>query len=68
MYGTKPEVTVMHAGLECGIIQGIYPAMDMISFGPDLKHPHSPDEAISIPSVGRVWEYLKSTLENIPVQ
>ncbi|MDR1115016.1 MAG: aminoacyl-histidine dipeptidase [Tannerella sp.] len=68
MYGKKPEVTVMHAGLECGIIQGVYPDMDMVSFGPDLKHPHSPDEAVSIPSVSRVWEYLKSTLENIPVQ
>jgi dipeptidase D len=68
MYGKRPEVTVMHAGLECGIIQGIYPQMDMISLGPDLKHPHSPDEAVSIPSAGRVWEYLKATLKNIPVQ
>jgi dipeptidase D len=68
MYGKKPEVTVMHAGLECGIIQGVYPGMDMISFGPDLKHPHSPDETVSIPSVGRVWEYLKSTLEHIPIR
>lgn len=67
LYGKKAEVTVMHAGLECGIIQGIYPDMDMISFGPDLKHPHSPDEAISILSVARVWEYLKSTLTDIPV-
>jgi dipeptidase D len=68
MYGQKPEVTVMHAGLECGIIQGVYPDMDMISFGPNLKHPHSPDEAVSISSVSRVWEYLKSTLANIPVK
>lgn len=67
LYGKKAEVTVMHAGLECGIIQGIYPEMDMISFGPDLKHPHSPDEAVSIPSVARVWEYLKSVLADIPV-
>jgi dipeptidase D len=68
MYGKKPGVTVMHAGLECGIIQGVYPGMDMISFGPDLKHPHSPDEAVSISSVSRVWEYLKSTLANIPAR
>ena len=67
LYGKKAEVTVMHAGLECGIIQGIYPEMDMISFGPDLKHPHSPDEAVSIPSVARVWAYLKSVLADIPV-
>ena len=68
MYGTKPEVTVIHAGLECGIIQGVYPDMDMISFGPNLKHPHSPDEAVSISSVERVWDYLKTVLENIPVK
>jgi len=68
LYGTKPEVTVIHAGLECGIIQGVYPDMDMISFGPNLKHPHSPDEAVSISSVERVWDYLKATLENIPVK
>jgi dipeptidase D len=68
MYGKKAAVTVMHAGLECGIIQGIYPDMDMISFGPDLKHPHSPDEAVRISSVARVWEYLKSVLANIPVR
>jgi dipeptidase D len=68
MYGRRPEVTVMHAGLECGIIQGVYPDMDMISFGPDLKHPHSPDEAVSIPSAGRAWEYLKSTLAAVPAR
>ena len=65
LYGRKPEVAVIHAGLECGIIQGVYPDMDMISFGPNLKHPHSPDEAVSISSVERVWDYLKATLENI---
>jgi dipeptidase D len=68
LYGKKAEVTVMHAGLECGIIQGVYPDMDMISLGPDLKHPHSPDEAISISSVARVWEYLKSVLAEIPAK
>lgn len=68
LYGSKPEVTVMHAGLECGIIQGVYPDMDMISFGPNLKHPHSPDEAVSISSVERVFGYLKAALENIPVE
>ena len=68
LYGKKPEVTVMHAGLECGIIQGVYPDMDMISFGPDIKHPHSPDEAVCISSVERVWEYLKATLENVPLK
>jgi dipeptidase D len=55
----------MHAGLECGIIQGAYPDMDMISFGPNLKFPHSPDEAVSISSVQRTYEFLVKTLENI---
>lgn len=63
LYGKKPSVQVMHAGLECGIIQGIYPQMDMISIGPDLQFPHSPDERISIPSVGRTWDFLKAVLE-----
>ena len=66
LFGRKPEVTVMHAGLECGIIQGAYPDMDMISFGPDIKHPHSPDEAVGIASVEKSWRLLRATLEAIP--
>ena len=66
LYGKKPEVAVIHAGLECGIIQGVYPDMDMVSFGPNLKHPHSTAEAVSISSVARTWAFLKSVLENIP--
>ncbi|MDR3308675.1 MAG: aminoacyl-histidine dipeptidase [Tannerella sp.] len=65
LYGAKPAVAVMHAGLECGIIQGIYPDMDMISFGPDIKHPHSPDEAVSIHSVARTYELLKKTMSSV---
>lgn len=65
LFGKKPSVKVMHAGLECGIIQGAYPNMDMISIGPDLEYPHSPDERIKISSVGKVWEFLKATLERI---
>ena len=65
LYGKKPEAKVMHAGLECGIIQGTYPAMDMISIGPDLEHPHSPDERVSIPSVARTWDFIVTTLARI---
>jgi dipeptidase D len=65
MYGKTPGILVMHAGLECGIIQGIYPDMDMISIGPDLQHPHSPDERVSISSVEKIWNFLKTTLERI---
>jgi len=64
LYGVKPTVAVMHAGLECGIIQGVYPDMDMISFGPNLHHPHSPDEKVSISSVERTYNLLVATLEN----
>ncbi len=65
LYGKTPSVKVMHAGLECGIIQGAYPTMDMISIGPDLQFPHSPDERINIPSVAKVWDFLKATLVRI---
>ncbi|MCD7915944.1 MAG: aminoacyl-histidine dipeptidase [Tannerellaceae bacterium] len=65
MHHKTPEVKVMHAGLECGIIQGAYPNMDMISIGPDLEYPHSPDERINIPSVAKIWDFLKATLERI---
>jgi dipeptidase D len=58
LYQRKPLVNVIHAGLECGIIQGVFPDMDMISFGPDIKFPHSPDEAVHIGSVQKTWDFL----------
>jgi dipeptidase D len=65
LFGKEPKVKVIHAGLECGIIGSKYPGLDMISFGPTIKHPHSPDEKVHIESVGRFWEYLKKILEKI---
>ena len=65
LFGKEAAVKVMHAGLECGIIQGAYPEMDMISIGPDLEHPHSPDERVSIQSVAHTWELIKHVLERI---
>lgn len=65
LFGKKPSVKVMHAGLECGIIQESYPAMDMISIGPDLEHPHSPDERVNIASVQKVWDFIVATLARI---
>jgi len=65
LYHTKPAIKVIHAGLECGIIQGVFPDMDMISFGPDLKFPHSPDEAVHIGSVQKVWDFMVATLASI---
>lgn len=65
LFGVEPKVEVMHAGLECGIFQGAYPEMDMVSIGPDLQHPHSPDERVRIASVERMWKFLTATLERI---
>lgn len=58
----------MHAGLECGIIGATYPNLVMISFGPTIHHPHSPDEKVNIASVERYWRFLTNLLENIPVR
>lgn len=66
MYGKEPEIKAVHAGLECGIIGGVYPNLDMISFGPTIRHPHSPDEKVHVDSVGKFWDFLKETLKNIP--
>lgn len=63
MLGITPKVTVIHAGLECGIIQGVMPRMDMISVGPTIRSPHSPDERVHIASVERTWQVLKRALE-----
>ncbi len=66
LYGTKPAITAIHAGLECGIIGGAYPGMDMISLGPTIRYPHSPDEKVNVPSVRKFWDFLVYTLENGP--
>lgn len=67
-FGKIPEVKVIHAGLECGILGAQYPNWDMISFGPTIRGPHSPDEKVNIASVGLFWEYLVKTLEHCPVK
>jgi dipeptidase D len=64
-FGKAPEVKVIHAGLECGIIGDVYKGMDMISFGPTIRHPHSPDEKVNIPSVEKFWKYLVETLKTV---
>ena len=67
-FGRDAKVMVIHAGLECGILGSKYPHWDMVSFGPTLDHPHSPDEALLIESVAPFWEFLVETLKNIPVK
>lgn len=67
-FGVEPAVKVIHAGLECGIIGANIPGLDMISFGPTLRSPHSPDERAFIPSVVKFYDFLVATLEQIPVK
>lgn len=66
LYGKEPIVEIIHAGLECGIIGDKNPGMDMISIGPDLKNPHSPDEKIKISAIGKVWDFLVALLKELP--
>jgi dipeptidase D len=66
LFGEKPHVAACHAGLECGIIGTHYPGMDMISFGPTIRHPHSPDEKVHIASVQKFWKYLLAIVQATP--
>ena len=65
-YGKEPKIEAIHAGLECGIIGSAYPGLDMISFGPTICYPHSPDEKVEIASVGKFYDFLVDTLRNVP--
>ena len=67
-YGKIPEVKIIHAGLECGVLGATYKNWDMISFGPTIRFPHSPDEKVNIESVGKFWDFLLETLKNAPVK
>ena len=64
--GEKPKVAACHAGLECGILGTNYPEMEMISFGPNIRGAHSPDEKVQISSVQKYWGFLLETLKSIP--
>lgn len=66
LYGKIPEVKAIHAGLECGLLGGVYPNWDMISFGPTIRFPHSPDEKVNVETVGKFYSWLLETLKNIP--
>ena len=67
-WGKIPKIMAIHAGLECGILAKNYPHWDMISFGPTIRYPHSPDEKVNIETVQKFWEFLLLSLENIPVK
>ena len=65
MLDGEPNVCAIHAGLECGVIGEKVDGMDMISFGPTIKGPHSPDERVDIPSVKKFWDLLLKVLEEL---
>lgn len=65
-YNEEPRVLACHAGLECGILGTNYPDMDMVSFGPNIRGAHSPDERVQISSVQKYWDYLLDALTRIP--
>lgn len=65
LYGRIPEVKAIHAGLECGIIGGKYPELDMISIGPTMRFPHSPDEQVNIATVEKFYKFLVFTLSKL---
>jgi dipeptidase D len=65
-FGKVPEVKVIHAGLECGLLGSVYTNWDMISFGPTIRWPHSPDEKVNIATVQKFWGFLVETLKHAP--
>ncbi|MDH4270593.1 MAG: aminoacyl-histidine dipeptidase [Candidatus Aminicenantes bacterium] len=65
VFGKEPEVKAVHAGLECGIIGQKYTGMDMISFGPTIEHPHSPEERVHVGSVEKFWHFLTTALREL---
>lgn len=65
LYGIKPAIKAIHAGLECGLFKSVYPDLDMVSFGPTLQGVHSPSERMHIPAVERFWCQLRRILEKV---
>lgn len=65
-YGKEAVIKVIHAGLECGLIAGKYPALQMVSFGPTVRGAHSPDERVEIETVGYFWNLLVDALKAVP--
>ncbi|QSX29127.1 aminoacyl-histidine dipeptidase [Shewanella cyperi] len=66
IYHKEPVIMVIHAGLECGLFKQPYPDMDMVSIGPTIRFPHSPDEMVNVTTVGQYWELLLAVLKRIP--
>ena len=67
MYGQKPEVVAIHAGLECGLFYKKIDGLDCVSLGPDMKDIHTSEEVLDIASTERVWKYLVKVLEELKI-
>ena len=65
VYGKEPKIQAVHAGLECGLFGKKIPGLDMVSFGPNMRDIHTPQERLSISSVERTWEYLIEVLRRM---
>ena len=68
LFNEDAIVQVVHAGLECSLIGEVYRKMDLVSFGPTMRSPHTPDERCNIPSVDKFWIFLKELLSQVPVK
>lgn len=68
LFGAAPQIATIHAGLECGVIGEIYEDMDMLSLGPTILDPHSPQERLHVPSVLKVWDFLVALMESYAVK
>ncbi|PQJ18574.1 MULTISPECIES: aminoacyl-histidine dipeptidase [Nonlabens] len=68
LFNESPRVVACHAGLECGILGERYPGLDMISFGPNIRGAHSPDEHVEISSVQKFWDFYLEILNNVPMK
>jgi dipeptidase D len=65
LFGEEPRVEAIHAGLECGLIGNLHPGMQMISLGPTIRNPHSPDEKMYLPSLPKIYKLLSKILAEL---
>jgi len=65
LFRSEARVETIHAGLECAVISAAYPGMDLVSFGPTIQNPHSPDERLHLPSLERTWAFLAALLSSM---
>ena len=65
IYGKKPEVVAIHAGLECGLLSEKLPGLDCVSIGPEMHDIHTSRERLGIASVERLWKYICEVLKNL---